>query len=332
MTTVFLTHDPDSLASFYGDKALAGLRAIAEVRINDAGRLLDTDELVATAAGADIIVCDVNTPAEAALFDRLSDLAAFLRCAVDTRTIDIPAASRNGVLVTNASPGFVNSVAEMIFGQMIDLARHITASATAYHKGSVPPKLMGTQLAGSVIGILGYGSIGSLVARLARAFGMTVLVCDPNKIVEEPWIEQVPADELYARADFVVCLVVANARTENLIDAAAFAAMKPSACFINASRGNLVDEAALLAALKDGRIAGAGLDVGRAPGQMPAPEIAALPNVIATPHTGGLTPPATQSQALETVDQVRALVSGTLPHNALNPAEATRLARFGISV
>ena len=332
MALVFLTHDPDSLANFYGDQALAGLREIAEVRVNDSGRLLSTEELIAAAAGADIVVCDVNTPAEAALFDGLPELAAFLRCAVDTRTIDIAAASRNGVLVTNASPGFVNSVAELIFGQIIDLARHVTASATAYHTSTVPPKRMGVQLAGATIGILGYGSIGRFTAGLARAFGMTVLVCDPHKVVDEPGIEQVTAGDLLARSDFVVCLVVATPQTENLIDATAFAAMRPTAFFINASRGNLVDEAALLAALKQGRIAGAGLDVGRAPGQMPAPEIARLPNVIATPHTGGLTPPATRSQALETVEQVRALIAGTMPHNALNPAEATRLARFGIAV
>jgi D-3-phosphoglycerate dehydrogenase len=220
----------------------------------------------------------------------------------------------------------------MIFGQMIDLARHITDSALAYRAGTVPPKRMGTQLAGSAIGILGYGSIGRRVAGLARAFGMTVLVCDPHKTVDEPGIEQVGPGELYGRADFVVCLVVATPETENLIGAEAFAAMKPGACFINASRGNLVDEDALLAALEDGRIAGAGLDVGRAPGQMPAPEIAGLPNVIATPHTGGLTLPATRFQALETVEQVRALLGGTMPHNALNPAEATRLACFGIAL
>lgn len=332
MTQVFLTHDPDSLANFYGERALAGLREIAEVTINDAGRLLSTAELVAAAADADIIVCDVNTPAEAALFDGLPKLAAFLRCAVDTRTIDIPAASRNGVLVTNASPGFVDSVTEMIFGQIIDLARHITPSATAYRQGTVPPKLMGRQLSGSTIGILGYGSIGRHTAEIARAFGMNVLVSDPYKTVDDPGVRQVSSATLYAEADFVVCLVVANAETENLVDADAFAAMKPTAYFINASRGNLVDEAALARALKDGSIAGAGLDVGRAPGQMPEPAIAALPNVIATPHTGGLTPPAIQSQALETVDQVRALVSGTMPHNALNPHEATRLDRFGIAV
>jgi D-3-phosphoglycerate dehydrogenase len=327
MATVFLTHDPDSLRDFYGEKALAGLRDLAQVRINDTGKLLDADALLEQSAGCDLIVADVNTPAEAAFFDR-AEVVALLRCAVDTRTIDIDAASRNGILVTNASPGFVDSVSELIFGVMIDLARHVTYAASAYHAGAVPAKRMGVELKGSTIGILGYGSIGTRVAEIARAFAMHVLVCDPFKSVSEASVEQVSMEVLLARADFVVCLVIANAETENLLDAAAFAQMQPGAYFINASRGNLVDEAALHEALQQGRIAGAALDVGRAPGQMPTPELAGLANVIATPHVGGLTPPATQAQALETVEQVRALLSGKLPHNALNAEHAARLERL----
>ena len=256
---------------------------------------------------------------------------ALLRCAVDVRTIDLDAASRNGVLVTNASPGFVDAVSELTFGFMVDLARDVTRHATAYHQGRGEEIRIGRQLSGSVLGVLGYGSIGRRVAELGRAFGMTVLACDPYQSVEQPGVEQVEMDALLARADFVVCLVVANERTENLIDAAAFARMKPSAFFVNLSRGNLVAEAALAEALSDGRIAGAAMDVGRAPDQMPSPALAALPNVIATPHVGGLTPAAIESQALETVEQARALAEGRLPHNALNAERATRLARLGIA-
>jgi D-3-phosphoglycerate dehydrogenase len=102
------------------------------------------------------------------------------------------------------------------------------------------------------------------------------------------------------------------------MDAAAFARMKPGAFFINMSRGNLVDETALAKALTEGRIAGAAMDVGRAPDQMPSPELARLPNVIATPHIGGLTPPASESQAFDTVRQVEALVKGEVPPGAVN--------------
>jgi D-3-phosphoglycerate dehydrogenase len=122
----------------------------------------------------------------------------------------------------------------------------------------------------------------------------------------------------------VVCLAVANESTENLIGQAALAQMRPHAFFINLSRGNLVDEAALLAALRENRIAGAAIDVGRARDQMPTPELAKLPNVIATPHIGGLTPPAIESQSLETVGQVEAIINGKVPPGAVNAAGWTR--------
>jgi len=117
---------------------------------------------------------------------------------------------------------------------------------------------------------------------------------------------------------------VANECFENLIGQAALEQMRPHAFFINLSRGNLVDEAALLAALRENRIAGAAIDVGRARDQMPTPELAKLPNVIATPHIGGLTPPAIESQSLETVGQVEAIINGKVPPGAVNAARWTR--------
>jgi D-3-phosphoglycerate dehydrogenase len=326
MTAIFLTHDPAALGNYYGETALAALRALAEVRLNPKGRLLTTDELIEAARGAEIIVGDVNTPAEAALFGALRDLVAFHRCAVDRRTIDLDAASRNGVLVTNASPGFVNSVTELIFGLMIDLARGITDAAVTYRVGAIPPQRIGVQLAGATLGILGYGSIGSFTAEVGRALGMNVLVHDPFKTVPAPGIRQAGMEEILADSDFVVCLVVATEQTRHLMGADAFARMKPGAFFVNVSRPLLVDEDALEAALVEGRIAGAALDVGSDPGMMPPPRLAGLPNVIATPHIGGLTPTATQAQALETVEQARAVLAGLMPHNALNPQHARRLA------
>ncbi len=328
MATVFLTHEPEALAVYYGDAALAALRELAEVRINPTGRTLDTAALVEAAAGCELIVGDVNTPAEAALFDGLPDLVSFHRCAVDRRTLDIAAASRNGVLVTNASPGFVPAVTELVFGLMIDLARGVSGAVAAFRAGSVPRQRMGVQLDGATLGVIGYGSIGKRVAELGRAFGMTVLVHDPHKTVAEPGVRQAGLEEVLAAADFVICLAVATEETRHLMNAERFAAMKPSAFFVNVARPMLVDEAALAEALRAGRIAGAALDVGTGPEMMPPPALTALPNVIATPHAGGLTPQATQSQAMETVEQVRAVLSGRMPHNALNADDATRLARF----
>jgi D-3-phosphoglycerate dehydrogenase len=247
-----------------------------------------------------------------------------VRCAVDIRNIDVSAASAVGVLVTRASPGFVPAVAELALGFMVDLSRGVSRATAGYHAGRKPEVAMGRQLSGSCIGIIGYGSIGRYLAPLAKALGMKVLVADPFAIPNDPAIEHVPLDQLMARADYVVCLAVANEQTEDLIDAAALARMQKHAFFINLSRGNLVDEAALAAALRENRIAGAAMDVGRAPDQMPMPELARLPNVIATPHIGGLTPQAIEHQALETVRQVAAIIKGESPNGAVNEQHWTR--------
>ena len=142
--------------------------------------------------------------------------------------------------------------------------------------------------------------------------------------IDDAFIQHVPLDDLLSRSDYVVCLAVANEATENLIGQAALARMQGHAFFINLSRGNLVDEAALMAALRENRIAGAALDVGRAPDQMPTLELAKLPNVIATPHVGGLTPQAIEHQSAETVRQVAVIIMGEAPVGAVNAERWTR--------
>ena len=161
-------------------------------------------------------------------------------------------------------------------------------------------------------------------AEIAKVMRMEVLVADPFADVSDSAIRQVSLDELLSASDYVVCLAVANEQTENLIGRAALARMQPHAFFINLSRGNLVDEAALAAALRENCIAGAALDVGRAPDQMPAPELAKLPNLIATPHVGGLTPQAIEHQSAETVRQVAVITKGEAPTGAVNADHWTR--------
>src|SRR4029078_6482447 len=154
--------------------------------------------------------------------------------------------------------------------------------------------------------------------------GMKVLVSDPYAQVDDRRFLKLPLEALLGQADYVICLAVANEETENLLNAAAFARMKPDAFFINMSRGNLVDEAALAEVLSKKRIAGAAMDVRRDPDQMPSPDLGRLSNVIATPHIGGLTPPASESQAFDTVHQVEALVKGEVPPGAANLESWTR--------
>jgi D-3-phosphoglycerate dehydrogenase len=321
---ILLTHTPQSRVQYYGERSLKGLQAIAEVKLHESAEALDAADLIVAADDVDIIVADRLTTGPGEIFRALPKLRAFVRCAVDIRNIDVDAASAAGVLVTRAGPGFVQSVAELALGFMGDLSRGVSRATADYHSARKPEIVMGRQLAGSRLGIIGYGSIGRYLAQIAKVLGMEVLVTDPFATVSEQGLQHVPLDDLLARSDFVVCLAVANEQTENLIGQAALARMQRHAFFINLSRGNLVDEAALSAALRENRIAGVAMDVGRALDQMPSPELAALPNVIATPHIGGLTPPAIEYQSLETVRQVEKIIVGEVPVGAVNADRWTR--------
>jgi len=327
MTTVFVSHPQSKLAHYFGDRAIAALQAVAEVRFNPGDTDLASDELAALAADCEVIISYRQTAGDEALFAALPRLLAFVRCAIDIRNIDVPAASRHGVLVTQASAGFIPSVSEWILGVMIDLSRHISAAAADYHAGRPVVPAMGCELRGATLGVIGYGQISRYLCDVALALGMRIVVHDPYTATGRKELEQLELMPLLRRSDYVVCLAAATEATENLMDTAAFAAMKPGAFFINASRGNLVDDDALLAALDAGTLAGCAVDVGRAPDQMPSPRVAMHPRVIASPHIGGLTPPAVEHQAMETVAQVTELLQGRVPQGAVNAAQAVRWQR-----
>jgi D-3-phosphoglycerate dehydrogenase len=322
---ILLTHTPDMRRNYYGEQALAGLQALGEVVLHEASEPLAAEALIEAAQGCHIIVADRATTCAGAVFSSLPDLVAVCRVAVDIRNIDVGAANVHGVLVTQASRSWVPAVSELVIGLMIDIARGISRADRAYKTGRAPQVGMGRQLAGAAAGIIGYGPLGRRVAELALAFGMTVLVHDPYVTVEHDLIEQVELDELLRRADFVLPLAVATEETENLIGAAQLRLMRRDAYLVNLSRGNLIDEPALVAALDEGRIAGAALDVGRAADQMPSPQLAARPDVVATPHMAGLTRPAIEGQALETVAQVGEIAAGRIPKGAVNADQAHRL-------
>ncbi len=328
MARILLTHPTRARENYYGDEALARLRDQAEVRLNPTDRPLGTRELIDAARDCDVIIADRQTPGEAELFRSLPNLVALSRCAIDIRNIDVVAASDQGILVTQASAGFIVAVAEWTIGVMLDLGRHISPAVESYHAGQAPVPMRGRELKGSTLGVIGYGQIGRYLCDLGLALGMRVVVFDPHVEVARPGVRQADLPELLATADHVVCLAPATAETENLMNAEAFARMKRDAVFINASRGELVDESALAHALDTGLIAGCALDVGRAPDQMPSPALARHPKVVATPHIGGFTPQAVAHQALETVAQVTEILQGRIPSGAVNAAAATRLARL----
>lgn len=324
MKRLLLTHVPLARRQYYGARALARLQELVEVMLHEGDAPLDPQGVIAMARTADYIIADRATSMPGEVFAGLPGLRVVMRSAIDIRNIDVDAASAAGVLVTRAEAGFVKSVVELTLGFLVDLSRGISRASSEYRQGRMPEIRVGRQLSGATVGIIGYGRIARDLAPLLATMGMTVLVADPYTQIDDQRLLKLPMEDLLARSDYVICLAIANEETENLLDAAAFARMKPDAFFINMSRGNLVDEAALARVLTEGRIAGAAMDVGRAPDQMPSPELARLPNVIATPHIGGLTPPASESQAMDTVRQVEALVKGDVPPGAVNAASWSR--------
>jgi D-3-phosphoglycerate dehydrogenase len=221
-------------------------------------------------------------------------------------------------LVTQATPGFVDAVVELGVGFMVDLARGVSRSVQEYRAGRVAQPRPGLQLSSAGLGLVGYGRIARRFSEVAQAMGMRVLAYDPHAGTHS-------LEEVMSGSDIVVCLAISAPETHHMVDAGAFAAMRPGAFFINLSRGELVDEDALEASLESGHLAGAAMDVGSAPDQMPNPRLAARNDVIATPHIGGLTPAAAEHQAMDTVRQIAALAAGKLPDGAVNAAQAYRV-------
>ena len=283
---VFLTHSPAMFANFYGDRALAALRAHADVRLNTTGTVLDTPEALVRAAGdAQVLVADRATPIAAAVFPAMPHLFAACRVAVDISTIDVPAASAAGVLVTRATPGFVTAVTELALGMLVDLARGVSTAVAAYRAGHAPSLARGRQLHGATLGIVGFGVIGQRLADLALAFGMRVIVADPYQRQPRDGIRHTTLPDLLAEADYVVCLALSTPETANLFDAAAFAAMPTGSHFVNVARGEIAVEADVIAALASGKLAGAYLDVFEREPLDAASPLWDMPNVLVSPHT-----------------------------------------------
>jgi len=321
---VLLTHNRDLLSHFYSPKAVDLLRAIVDLRMNDSDAPLAGEALVAAAQGCQAIISDRLAAGPREVLERLRGVKAFIRCAVGIRNIDVDASSDNDILVCRCSAGYADAVAEHAIALMLDLARGIGADAARYHAGQARHAMtLRRQLAGAHVGVIGYGTIGRRIVDLALAFAMKVSVYDPYVTVRHGAVRAVGFHELLSEPDFIVCAAYATPETAAMMNADAFARMRKTAYFINISRGVLVDEEALERALTSGTIAGAGLDVGLGPDEQPSLSLARLPNVIATPHTAALMREPSEHQALETVDQVRAILEDRLPPHAVNAHRIT---------
>lgn len=320
MIRVLLTHNRDLRKHFFSERAVEKLRSLVDLKTNETDTPLRGDALVDAATGCSVIISDRLAAAPRDVLARLEGVSTFIRCAVDIRNIDVDAASDHNILVCKSSAGYADCVGEHAIALMLDLAHGISTSAALYHAGEANhPMTMRRQLAGAHVGVIGYGAIGRRITELALALSMKVSVYDPYATIRHGAVNAVSFEDVLSRPDYVICAAYATPETTRMMNADAFGRMRRDACFINISRGILVDEDALEHALTSGIIAGAGLDVGMGTDEQPSLRIARLPNVVATPHSSSAVLEPSEHQALENVEQVKAVLAGRLPVHAVNP-------------
>jgi D-3-phosphoglycerate dehydrogenase / 2-oxoglutarate reductase len=251
---------------------------------------------------ADAMVVRSGTRVTAALLENPGKLRAIVRAGVGVDNIDVPAATRKGIVVMNTPGGNTISTAELTIAHLLALSRHLPASDASIRQGKWG-KLTGTQLAGKTLGVVGLGRIGREVARRATGLDMKVVGFDPFLApdrAQQLGIEAAPdLDTLLPRCDFLTVHTPLTAETTNLIGAREFGRMKKGARVLNCARGGIINEEALAEALRTGQLAGASLDVFVQEPPPPDHPLLKLPNVVLTPHLGASTTEAQESVALE---------------------------------
>lgn len=307
----------------------AYLEARVEVRVAPA---TDLDTLKQSAIDASVII--VRSPLPEALFSASPRLRGVVRHGAGTDMIPIDAASRNGIAVANAPKANATSVAEYVIGQMITLLHRLNRiDKTLRTDGWNAAKKLAdekTEAAEKVVGIIGVGAIGAEVARICHeGLRMRVVGVRRSGANMPPHVAPVELEEVFAQADILVLACPLNDSTRGLVNAARLANMKPDAFLINVARGAVIDEAALIDALKENRLAGAALDVFQ---EQPLPEtspLRAMPNVILSSHVAGITDESMHRMGQLAAEQTLALINGQLPQHLVNTeAQAAILARL----
>ncbi len=304
-----------------------GLRPLAEdgrFELLERGTLKPA-ELAEALDGVEALLVRSATRVPREALVRAKRLRIIGRAGVGVDTIDLDAATERGVAVVNAPGGNTVAVAELTFALLLALVRKIPAADRSMRAGGWDrSRLGGTELNGKVLGLIGAGRVGAEVARRARSFGMAVVAHDPFLAPErahELEIELLALDDLLRRCDVVSLHTPLTDQTRGMVGARELALMPADAILLNAARGGVVDEGALVDALREGRLGGAALDV-YAVEPLPADHpLRALENVVLTPHLGASTEEAQRNVALEVADAVRAaLVEGDLSRAVNGPA------------
>lgn len=283
-----------------------------DVKVFNSG-LGDLDAVARTLQGF-AIVCLMRerTPFPRALIEKLPDLKFLVTTGARNASIDVAAAKERGIVVCGTE-GFGHPTAELTVGLMIDLARKISFENARMKAGEAWQSTIGIDLFGKTLGILGLGKLGGRVAKAGQAFGMKVLAWSQNLTPEkcrELGVDYASKNELLKQSDFITIHLQLSDRTRGLVGASDLAQMKSTAFLINTSRGPIVDEKALLAALKDNKIAGAGLDVYDIEPLPRDHTLRKLPNVVLTPHLGYVTEGTYRVFYGQTVDAIRAFLDG----------------------
>jgi phosphoglycerate dehydrogenase-like enzyme len=241
--------------------------------------------------------------------------------------VDLGAATARGIVVTTTGPANAGAVAEYTIALLLALLRKVPQADAGMRAGDwCRAPLVGTALEGRTLGILGYGAVGSRVARIADAFGMQVLAAASRRHDATPIrVPVLPLHEMLARADVVALCLRLTPETNCILDAPAIAAMKPGAVLVNTARGELVDERALMTALQDGRLAGAALDTYAVEPLSETSPLRRMPNVLLSPHVAGQTTDAVIRVGIAAAESILDELAGRRPAFVVNPeAYATR--------
>jgi len=308
------------------DDILSLLAQECDVRANREDRPMGRADLLEAVAGADGFLSMITDAVDAELLDAAPRLRVVSNLAVGYNNIDVAAATARGIVVTNTPGILTEATAELAFALILAAARRVVDLDRRTRAGEwtcwAPLLFLSREVSGKTLGVVGLGRIGRAVARRARAFGMRVLYHSRSRLeaAEERdlGVEYAEKDELLATADFVSLHVPLSAETRHLIGRRELGLMKPTAYLINTSRGPVVDEAALVEALKARRIEGAGLDVYENE-PMLAPGLAALDNAVLLPHVGSATVETRAKMARMAAENLLSALRGERPAHVVNP-------------
>ena len=303
-----------------GDSGVALLREHFDV---DLGVDWSDEQLVERIGAYEGILIRSATKMTAELIERATSLRVIGRAGVGVDNVDVPAATKRGIVVANAPQSNVVTAAEHTMALLLALARNIPQAHQSLLEGKWDrSKYSGVELYEKTLGIVGFGRIGQLVAQRARGFGMRVLAFDPFVSAEryrELGVEKAAdSDEIYAHADFITVHLPKTPETEGWLNADAFAKMRDGVRILNVARGGLIDDAALKNALDSGKVGGAALDVFPSEPMTDYPLFDGYSNVVVTPHLGASTAEATDRAGYQSAEQIVAALTGGVVSTAVN--------------